>query len=570
VPVIPEVLRAKVKVFAELYRKTRELETLNAGLEARVKERTAALEATAARLRESEQRRSLALAAGQMGSWDWDLVRNDVQWDDGQYAILGVERAAFPITLANLRRVVHAADCLRLEELIRGLSAEAPSAQAEFRIRRPDGELRWCFGTAAATVADDGQMVRISGVTIDITERRRTEEQQALLVREVDHRAKNVLAVVQSIVRLSHADTVPGYVAAIEGRIQALSRVHGLLAQARWEGTDLRRLITDELSPYAAADGVTIRVDGPSITVDPSTAQALALALHELSTNAAKYGALSRPGGRIEVKWDEDKGFLTLVWTERGGPPASRPGAPGFGLKVIGRSVDAQLGGRVDFKWRKEGLTCTLTVPLTESAEAQETEPALSTPTDGASGQRATVMVVEDEALVAIMMADLLVGLGYGVVGPIASVAQSLRPAEEAEIDAALLDVTLGHERIYPVAEILTRRGVPYAFLTGYGREGIDPRFAGVPVLQKPVDEAALAAFLAQAIDNDHGTPADAALPHRQAETVPAKRAAFQFDPKRPANGANDVDVPAPSQAIFPPGTEEAPVQPRSRSLRDR
>jgi two-component sensor histidine kinase/CheY-like chemotaxis protein len=407
-------------------------------------------------------------------------------------------------------------------------------------------------------------MVRISGVTIDITERRRTEEQQALLVREVDHRAKNVLAVVQSIVRLSRADSVAGYIAAIEGRIQALSRVHGLLAQARWEGTDLRRLITDELSPYSASDGVAIRVDGPSISVDPSTAQALALALHELSTNAAKYGALSRVGGSIDVKWSEDDGLLTLVWTERGGPPASRPGSPGFGLKVIGRSVDAQLGGRVDFKWRKEGLTCTFTVPLTEKAEVPEAEPAVATTDADSPPTRGTVMLVEDEALVAIMMADLLAGLGYGVLGPIASVAQSVRPAEEAEVDAALLDVTLGGERIYPVAEILSNRGIPYAFLTGYGREGIDPRFAGVTVLQKPVDEVALAVFLEHAIGKDNGADATAGPGQRGGDGAGMKRGGFKYDPRR-APGTNS---PQESAAPFPRGSDEAAV-PRSRPLRD-
>jgi two-component sensor histidine kinase/DNA-binding response OmpR family regulator len=525
VPVIPEVLRAKVKVFADLYRKTRELETLNAGLEARVKDRTAELEATAARLRESEQRRSLALAAGQMGSWDWDLVRNDIQWDDGQYTIIGAERASFPITVANLRRVIHPADWSRLEGLIRGLSAEQPACQAEFRIRRRDGELCWCFGTAAATIGDNGQMVRISGVTIDITDRRRTEEQQALLVREVDHRAKNVLAVVQSIVRLSRADTVEGYVSAIEGRIKALSRVHGILAQSRWEGTDLRRLVEDELSPYATSDGGTISINGPSLSLEPATAQAMALALHELSTNAAKYGALSAPGGGIDVRWSEGDRMLALTWTERGGPPAARPGNPGFGMKVIDRSVDAQLGGRVDFKWRKDGLVCSLTVPLTGSDASRIPDPP-SDDTDAAteSAGRGRVLLVEDEALVAIMMSDLLAGLGFTVVGPIASVAQAMGPARDGELDAALLDVTLGNERIYPVAEILKQRGIPFCFLTGYGRDGIDPRFANMPVLQKPVDETALADFLGRAIKRVGGD----AVP----SPAQPKRSALQFERK--------------------------------------
>jgi two-component sensor histidine kinase/response regulator RpfG family c-di-GMP phosphodiesterase len=556
VPVIPEVLRAKVKVFAELYRKTRELERLNAGLEARVTERTSELEATAARLRQSEQRRNHALAAGQMGSWDWDIASGDVHWDDGQYAIIGVEKQNFAITLANLRKVVHPADWQLVEGLIRGLNAAAPACQAEFRIRRPDGELRWCFGTAAATIGDDGALVRMSGVTIDITERRRYEEQQELLVREVDHRAKNVLAVVQSIIRLSRAGTVEEYVSTIEGRIKALSHVHGLLAQSRWEGTDLTRLIEDELAPYLTTGGATVKWTGPSQSLDPSTAQALALALHELSTNAAKYGALSRPNGKVEVSWTEDESLLYLTWIERGGPAARRPQAPGFGMKVIERSVDAQLGGAVAFDWRKEGLICRLTVPLTRPTAAASREQAAEMGMDAGKKGRGTVLLVEDEALVAIMMCDVLDALGFNVVGPLASVAQAIGPARDAMVDAALLDVTLGNERIYPVADVLKERRIPFAFLTGYGREGIDGRFADVPVIQKPVDDKALTAFLDRTITPAAGA-GGAAATNGSAGT--GARAGFQFEPSSvirergedsgasPPVAAGTGDTPAPS-----------------------
>jgi PAS domain S-box-containing protein len=540
VPVVPEVLRAKVRVFAELYRKTRELESLNAGLEARVKERTAALEQTAARLRESEQRRTLALAAGQMGSWDWDLTSGDVQWDEGQYRILGVTPQTFPITVANLRRVIYPADWPQLETLIRKLSPEAPSAQAEFRVRRSDGELRWCFGTAAATIAEDGRMERISGVVMDVTERKRTEEQQALLVREVDHRAKNVLAVVQSIVRLSRASSVDKYVAAIEGRIQALSRVHGLIARSRWDGADLRRLIEEELSPYDVGGNNVLNAEGAPFSLDPGTAQAVALALHELTTNAAKYGALSAPGGTIDIKWQEEDGGLRLYWTERGGPPAAEPATPGFGLKVISRTVDAQLGGSVDFEWHRDGLRCVFTIPLSRTRAANGAHRGNGKqPEHEVPGAR-RILLVEDEALVAIMMSDLLRAKGYSVVGPLASVADALEPAHEATLDAALLDVTLGHERIYPVAEVLAARGIPFAFLTGYGRDGIDPKFASAPVLQKPVDEAALDGFLATAARR----PAvDTNPPIVSFSSPPAGGSESATEPFEPRSGASPGDA---------------------------
>src|SRR5207247_1025510 len=168
-----------------------------------------------------------------------------------------------------------------------------PSFQSEFRVCRPNGELRWCIGTAVASVDGIDNVVRISGVTVDITERKLAEERQVLLAREVDHRARNALAVVQSIVRLTRARGIDDYVVAVEGRIRALSRAHMLLSRSRWEGADLHKLVAEELAPYRTGEAESVAAIGPQVVLQPATAQALALALHELATNAAKYGALS-------------------------------------------------------------------------------------------------------------------------------------------------------------------------------------------------------------------------------------------------------------------------------------
>src|SRR5262245_32590232 len=213
VPVIPEVLRAKVRIFAELYRKTHQLEQLNQELERRVAERTAEVQASSARLVQSEQRRSLALAAGQMGSWDWDPVNGDFVWDDGQYRIFGVDPETFQVTIENIKALIHPEDWKHLQSVIRPVSQETPSFQTEFRVVRPNGELRWCIGTAVASIDATDNVVRISGVTVDITDRKEAEERQVLLAREVDHRARNALALVQSIVRLTRSDTVKSYTA---------------------------------------------------------------------------------------------------------------------------------------------------------------------------------------------------------------------------------------------------------------------------------------------------------------------------------------------------------------------
>src|SRR5258708_2046017 len=178
VPVIPEVLRAKVRVFAELYRKTRDLEQLNRELEGRVAERTAELEASTARLVQSERLRSLALAAGQMGTWDWEVASGTFMWDEGQYRIFGVDPNDFQVTVEAIRALIHPEDWERLRQLWEQVTAHTQSFQTEFRVIRPSGELRWCMGTAAARIENDS-IIRFSRVTVDITDRKEAEERQA-------------------------------------------------------------------------------------------------------------------------------------------------------------------------------------------------------------------------------------------------------------------------------------------------------------------------------------------------------------------------------------------------------
>lgn len=363
VPVVPEVLRAKIRVFAELYRKTRELERLNHELEDRVRARTAELESSTAKLRESEQRRSMAIAAGKMGSWDWDWISGDWMWDEGQYRIFGVSAESFEVNPANVQALLHPDDVDQLRKAIAEFNKGTRSYETEFRIVRPDGEVRWCVGTAAATVDESGRVVRVSGVTVDITERKRAEERQNLLAREVDHRAKNALALAQSIVRLTRADEVKAYVNAVEGRINALARVHTILSLSSWQGAELSRLIEEELAPYSL--GGQIRLAGSEVQLLPATAQTLALALHELFTNSAKYGALSTRSGRLAIDWRVEDEVLTLRWEESGGPPVTTPKSRGFGTRSLLASVESQLGGQARFDWRAEGLVCRLEVPLT-------------------------------------------------------------------------------------------------------------------------------------------------------------------------------------------------------------
>jgi PAS domain S-box-containing protein len=496
VPVVPAVLRAKVKVFAELYRKTRDLERLNAELERRVAERTAELEASTARLLQSEEGRSLALASGQMGSWDWDLITGEWKWDEGQHRIFGVDRERFAITLESIRGMVFAEDWERLQDVGRGISKGARTQQMEFRVRRPDGNLRWCIGTAAASLDDADRVVRVSGVTIDVTERKEAEERQDLLAREVDHRARNALAVVQSIVRLTRASSVEGYVAAVEGRIKALARAHALLSDSRWHGADLRAIVAEELAPYRVGESDKFEIGGPSVSLSPHVAQGLALALHELATNAAKHGALSSMAGKVNVTWQSRPDLLVLQWIERDGPPIAPPPARSFGLNVIRASIENQLGGKAIFDWAARGMQCTLSIPRNETASPRASKRTGNGADNGSNQGRMAnsrrVLLVEDEALVAMMIQECLTEYGHSVIGPIGRASEALAAAKEGEFDAAILDINLGDGMAYPVAEILSARGVPFVFVTGYEADTVDGRFSGVPVLQKPIERQML------------------------------------------------------------------------------
>jgi PAS domain S-box-containing protein len=368
VPVVPEVLRAKVKVFTELYRKTRQLELLNHELEQRVTARTMELEESNRRLRESEERRSHALSAGQMGSWEWNLGSDRFIWDDGQHRIFGVNKDNFAATSENIRALIYPEDRDVFQVALNEISQTGQSRQFEFRIGQPGEPVRWCLASAAATTDEQNKVQRVSGVTLDITDRKEAEEKQNLLTREVDHRAKNTLAVVQSILRLSRADDVSEYMSSVEGRVHALSRAHNLLSQSRWQGLSLRGLLEEELDPYRAAGKILL--DGPAIALRSSAAQSLALAIHELSTNAAKYGALSSLAGRLSVQWSVVTDNLNVEWKETDGPTVAPPRRAGFGTNILFGSVEKQLGGSVKMDWHASGLACNISIPAKNGIEA--------------------------------------------------------------------------------------------------------------------------------------------------------------------------------------------------------
>src|SRR5579863_9431148 len=196
----------------------------------------------------------------------------------------------------------------------------------------------------------------------DITQREQIEREAAPPVREAEHRARNILATVSATVELSQSDTPEGLKAAIRGRIRALANVHTLFAESRWTGAELSRLVAQELSPYQTSSG-RARIEGPEIILDPNVAQALAVTVHELATNAAKYGAFSTPAGKMLMAWSRSpQGSITIRWTELGGPRVTPPARKGFGSRVMNSWIE-QIGGTIVFDWRENGLRCDVTIP---------------------------------------------------------------------------------------------------------------------------------------------------------------------------------------------------------------
>ena len=237
--------------------------------------------------------------------------------------------------------------------------------EREVHIERPGGLRGIALVDIEAIKDSGGNIIGAVNCFQDITERKRSDAQIVNLAREAEHRTKNILSTVLATVRLSRADTSDDLKQLIEGRIAALAKVHGLFVQSRWAGAELHSLATQELSPYCGEAEGRVRIDGPPVMLEPNMAQTVAISLHELATNAAKYGSLSAADGRVEITWSRaTDGRLSLRWIESGGPPVTPPTHRGFGRSIMENIITGQLKGEVRFDWRDQGLACEIALPL--------------------------------------------------------------------------------------------------------------------------------------------------------------------------------------------------------------
>ncbi|WP_426231028.1 HWE histidine kinase domain-containing protein [Pararhizobium sp. DWP3-4] len=344
-------------------------------------------------------------------------------------------------------------------------------------------------------------------------ERSRSDVRQRMLNEELNHRVKNILALIKSLVGqpIQEGRTLTDYVASLKGRIQALSFAHDQVVRGDGGGP-LMDLLNAELTPYRQPT-ISIAVNGPPVLLNSRAFSVMALVLHELSTNAAKYGALSRPGGRLEVSW-----WLTLhgdceiVWRETGGPLVSPPSRTGFGTALIDRSVPYDLDGRSEVSYASEGVAARFLLPAKhillaeQPSHASASQVAGNEPVKGTLAADLKVMLVEDQMLIALDVEGMLGDHGVFDVMTSASAADALSRLADYAPDVAILDVNLGAETSLSVARELAGRNIPFLFATGYGNsEMIPPDFSWVPVIRKPYDGTSLIATIAALLENSGG-----------------------------------------------------------------
>jgi light-regulated signal transduction histidine kinase (bacteriophytochrome)/CheY-like chemotaxis protein len=313
-------------------------------------------------------------------------------------------------------------------------------------------------------------------ITDAARERKAAADRDQLMMAELDHRVKNTLANIAALViqTSASASSLSTFVEGLAARIQSMAKAHSLLSQSRWEGVSINNLLMEELDPYVRGNA-TLEIDGPDVVLTSKSALALSLAVHELATNAAKYGALSSLDGRVAIRWTLTRaGGLELSWRETSGPAVVAPSRRGFGSTLIERALAMETGGQATLRYLAEGVVCDVALPPAAMAATK----AVGAPTPLGSSRRKKnsersrkalrVLAVEDSFMIVSMLELVFDSLGWTMVGPAARVAQALALIENETIDAALLDINLDGAMSWDVAAALQARNIPFVLSTGY------------------------------------------------------------------------------------------------------
>jgi PAS domain S-box-containing protein len=315
-----------------------------------------------------------ALNAAQLGSWQYDPVRGVFSWDACSREIFSTP--GDETTVEAFMTWVHADDVERVWAAYHAAldPAEPKRSATEFRLKRGDGEVRWVKTVGLAYFDFEGDRrepltVSVVGTVADITEQKECEEREHLLIREVCHRAKNMLSVVNAIAHQTAANSPEDFLDRFSERIEALSTNQDLLIQNDWRGVGVENLVHAQLAHFASLIGSHIIVRGPKLVLKPAATQAIGLALRELASNAGKYGTLSGETGRVDVCWGNEGDTFTICWTENGGAPVFAPARRGFGTMVMKEMAERSLDGKVDLDYAPSGMTWRLTCPAANALE---------------------------------------------------------------------------------------------------------------------------------------------------------------------------------------------------------
>lgn len=355
-----------------------------------------------------------------------------------------------------------------------------------------------------------GRIVGASKIARDITEKKRSEAIQRVLIEELNHRVKNTLAMTQAIASqsLRHARSAGDFVESFTGRVQALAKAHSLLTERKLQGAELTDLVREQV--LLGIPDERISYSGPTLMLGSQPAVHLALVLHELATNARKYGALSVTSGRLSVKWEVQSNGgrnLLLEWKESGGPNVTAPATGGFGTTLIERTLQTH-GGQATLHYGVNGVTCKLKLPIVqrsrpdlEAAIAALTEPSpppAPRQADQFAFEGRRILIIEDEPLLAMELETNLSALGCKTLRSAATLDAASTFIENSECDAALVDVNLAGLQVDELAIALTKKHIPFAFVTGYGREALPSGFQDAIILSKPFAKEQLLGTLAR------------------------------------------------------------------------
>src|SRR5258706_11349386 len=328
-------------------------------------------------LRKSKDRLQIALNVAQLGSYQYDPRHRVFSGDTRSQEIFDFPKNQ--ATIEEIMKLVHPDDVEMVQANLKAAfdPVDPRRSATEFRLRRRDGEVRWVETLGLAYfegAGDERRAVSFVGTLADITERKEREEKEQLLMREINHRAKNMLSVVDAIAHQTATKNPEDFVERFSERIQALSANQDLLVRNQWNGVEIEDLVCAQLAHFAGLIGSRIAVHGPELRLKAASAQAIGLALHELATNAGKYGALSTDSGRVDICWGLDGDTLNMSWTERDGPVVSAPKRRGFGTIVMETMAERSVDGKVDLDYAPSGLTWRLTCPAANALEPWERE----------------------------------------------------------------------------------------------------------------------------------------------------------------------------------------------------